>query len=268
MVEPPGIPDETSQRYTTNHESLIFTWESQSSHLWITDGPQKNTPPKKINIANGKNNHEWRSIRLLSKMVTFQQAMLVFWRLTLQTSSSLVSPLPFPPCQRTKDHAGYLTEVEVFGSELTGEACGVSLTTFTNLKKIQPCQEQDFWRFLLEVLSPGKLPKWMLIWKKIFGYVRNLQGIFFPFLGQEVSWNWCTTTWKSLYFLLILHHSESKVIWKTYFSYDSNPFKLFEKNNNSFKTIDNKNPSKPIDRDCLSSPPLQVLWQIPIPLTS
>ena len=149
--------------------------------------------------------------------------------LILQTSL-VPSPLPFPPCQRTKDHAGYLTEVFCFFEwELTGEACGVSLTTFTNLKKIQPCEEQDFWRFLLEVLSPGKPQKWMLIWKKIFGYVRNLQGICFPFLGQEVSWNWCTTTWTSLHFLLSVHHSESKNNLNKHFSYDNNPFKFLKR---------------------------------------
>ena len=118
---------------TTNPEkSLIFTSELQNSHLWITHGPQKKP---KMNIANGKNNHEWRSISN-SNMVIFQQAMLAFWGLILQTSSLL----PFPPCQRTKDHAGYLTEVEGFlGENLLVKRGKFHLTTFTNLKKIQPC---------------------------------------------------------------------------------------------------------------------------------
>ena len=58
--------------------------------------------------------------------------------LILQTSL-VPSPLPFPPCQRTKDHAGYLTKVEVFGWELTGEACGGFTDNLHKPQKIQPC---------------------------------------------------------------------------------------------------------------------------------
>ena len=77
---------------TVNHQRFITT-----HYLRI-----KITPPK-TNMTMDIVNHLMKMYLLLKKLGDFPAS-----RFSFEGTPNLLSLIPFPPCQRTKDHAGYL----------------------------------------------------------------------------------------------------------------------------------------------------------------